>query len=83
MSTQKLCRYAVLQDHEHIDVLINNAGVFGGSKKELSADGFELTWAVNVLAPFLLTSLLLDKASPNSQVAALAFRASDSDLHTC
>jgi hypothetical protein len=27
-----------------------------------SADGFELTWAVNVLAPFLLTSLLIDKA---------------------
>ena len=26
-----------------------------------SADGFELTWAVNVLAPFLLTSLLIDK----------------------
>jgi len=29
-----------------------------------SADGFELTWAVNVLAPFLLTSLLIDKVPP-------------------
>ena len=44
---------------KHIDVLINNAGVFETSRKE-SEDGFELTFAVNVLAPFLLNSLLLD-----------------------
>lgn len=46
-------------DFSSIDVLINNAGVFE-QRKTLSEDGFEMTWAVNVLAPFLLTSLLKD-----------------------
>ena len=50
---------AVKANHKSIDVLINNAGVFE-TRKSLSEDGFELTWAVNVLAPFLLTALLKD-----------------------
>ncbi|MFZ3070905.1 MAG: SDR family NAD(P)-dependent oxidoreductase [Anaerolineaceae bacterium] len=41
----------------HLDVLINNAGIFS-KKRKLSEDGFELTFAVNYLAPFLLTTLL-------------------------
>jgi NAD(P)-dependent dehydrogenase (short-subunit alcohol dehydrogenase family) len=41
-----------------IHVLVNNAGVNAG-RRQLSADGFELTFAVNHLAPFLLTSLLV------------------------
>ena len=43
---------------ERLDVLINNAGVFM-QKREVSQDGFELTFAVNHLAPFLLTCSLL------------------------
>ena len=39
------------------------AGIFAGSRRELSEDGFEMTWAVNVLAPFLLASLLQDAVS--------------------
>jgi NAD(P)-dependent dehydrogenase (short-subunit alcohol dehydrogenase family) len=47
------------QRFQRIDVLINNAGgVF--AKRELSVDGIEKTFATNHLAPFLLTSLLLD-----------------------
>lgn len=46
-------------DFSSIDVLINNAGVFE-QRKKLSEEGFEMTWAINVLAPFLLTSLLKD-----------------------
>ncbi|HEX3514389.1 MAG TPA: SDR family NAD(P)-dependent oxidoreductase, partial [Trebonia sp.] len=43
-----------------IDVLANNAGgIFGDRAKTI--DGFEQTFQVNHLAPFLLTSLLLDK----------------------
>mmetsp|Transcript_24852 Transcript_24852/g.61014 ORF Transcript_24852/g.61014 Transcript_24852/m.61014 type:complete len:323 (-) Transcript_24852:185-1153(-) len=42
-----------------IDVLINNAGVFEQSMKK-TPDGNEMTFQVNVLTPFLLTSLLLD-----------------------
>jgi len=41
-----------------IHVLINNAGINAG-RRQVSADGFELTFAVNHLAPFLLTSLLV------------------------
>lgn len=50
---------AIKADHNNIDVLINNAGVFE-TQRSLSQDGYEMTWAINVLAPFLLTSLLKD-----------------------
>ena len=42
-----------------IDVLINNAGA-AFARRELTADGIERTFAVNHLAPFLLTHLVLD-----------------------
>jgi NAD(P)-dependent dehydrogenase (short-subunit alcohol dehydrogenase family) len=41
-----------------INVLINNAGIHLRSR-ESSVDGFEMTWAVNHLGPFLLTNQLL------------------------
>jgi NAD(P)-dependent dehydrogenase (short-subunit alcohol dehydrogenase family) len=44
--------------HERIDVLCNNAGLIAGSRRTLTADGHELTFQVNHLAPFLLTNLL-------------------------
>ena len=42
-----------------LDVLVNNAGVLP-LRRTLSADGIELTFAVNVVAPFLLTKLMLE-----------------------
>ena len=45
--------------HPRLDVLVNNAGVLM-TRLELSAEGYEMTFAVNHLAPFLLTNLLLD-----------------------
>jgi NAD(P)-dependent dehydrogenase (short-subunit alcohol dehydrogenase family) len=42
-----------------LDVLVNNAGVFL-RKRTLTPEGLETTFAVNHLAPFLLTLLLLD-----------------------
>ena len=45
--------------HDRLDVLVNNAGAFKTHRTETS-DGIEMTLAVNHLAPFLLTNLLLD-----------------------
>src|SRR5262245_6603566 len=46
--------------YPRLDVLVNNAGAVYG-ERQLTTDGIELTWAVNHLAPFLLTTLLLDQ----------------------
>jgi retinol dehydrogenase-12 len=48
-----------------LNVLINNAGHLT-DHRQLSADGFELTFAVNYLAPFLLTLRLLDTLKQNA-----------------
>lgn len=55
--------------HQQLDILVNNAGVFK-AQRQLTKDGIEYTLAVNHLAPFLLTSLLMDrlKASSHSRV---------------
>jgi NAD(P)-dependent dehydrogenase (short-subunit alcohol dehydrogenase family) len=46
--------------HGHIDVLANNAGALFASRK-VTGEGFEQTFALNHLAPFLLTNLLRDR----------------------
>jgi NAD(P)-dependent dehydrogenase (short-subunit alcohol dehydrogenase family) len=43
-----------------VDVLVNNAGAMFNTRR-VTGDGIEQTWALNHLAPFLLTSLLLEK----------------------
>ena len=48
-----------LGDEERIDVLVNNAGLGTARPREESEDGYELTFPVNYLAPFLLTRRLL------------------------
>jgi NAD(P)-dependent dehydrogenase (short-subunit alcohol dehydrogenase family) len=46
-------------DEDRLDVLVNNAGIGTAGPREESADGYELKFAVNYLAPFLLTRRLL------------------------
>jgi NAD(P)-dependent dehydrogenase (short-subunit alcohol dehydrogenase family) len=48
----------ILSEHDRLDVLVNNAGVIAHERRE-TEDGYELTFAVNYLAHFLLTDLLL------------------------
>jgi retinol dehydrogenase-14 len=64
---------AVLDRYARLDLLINNAGAMY-RVRQLSADGIELTWALNHLAPFLLTNLLLDrlKASAPARIITTA-----------
>jgi NAD(P)-dependent dehydrogenase (short-subunit alcohol dehydrogenase family) len=55
-------RLAVAVEHatDRLHILINNAGIgTAGGVRQVSVDGFELRFAVNYLAGFLLTSLLL------------------------
>jgi NAD(P)-dependent dehydrogenase (short-subunit alcohol dehydrogenase family) len=55
----------IISKHSGLNILINNAGVFMRDRV-LSADGYEMTFAVNHLAHFLLTNLLLDLLKKNS-----------------
>ena len=56
-------------NYQKLHVLINNAGLFN-QRRNLTSDGYESTFGINYLAPFLLTNLLLDelKASAPSRI---------------
>jgi len=61
------------EKHDRLDVLLNNAGLIMGDRR-VTADGFETTFAVNHLAPFLLTRELTGelKANAPSRVVTVA-----------
>src|SRR3954465_4715077 len=68
---------AVLADHSRIDVFVSNAGIGsqnGGPGRQTSADGYELRFAVNYLAGFLLAYRLLPllKAAAPSRIVNVA-----------
>jgi retinol dehydrogenase 14 len=66
----------VLQHLPSIDVLVNNVGGYWNTR-HVTADGLERTFALNHLAPFLLTSLLLDrlKQSDSARVVTVSSNA--------
>ncbi|WP_141432331.1 SDR family NAD(P)-dependent oxidoreductase [Bacillus sp. 03113] len=53
-----------------VDVLVNNAGALFETR-QITEDGVEMTWAVNHLAPFLLTSLLLDRLKESASARVI------------
>ena len=63
--------------HNHLDVLVNNAGAMFTQRQE-TVDGYELTFSLNHLAYFLLTNLLLDtiKSSAPARIVNVS-----SDVH--
>jgi retinol dehydrogenase 14 len=75
VSSQAEARLAgeVLGAYPRLDVLVNNAGGFWATRR-VTADGLERTFAVNHLAPFLLTRLLLDrlKASAPARIVTVS-----------
>jgi NAD(P)-dependent dehydrogenase (short-subunit alcohol dehydrogenase family) len=76
----------ILGRSDRLDVLVNNAGLIS-RHYAVSAEGYEMTIAVNHLAPFLLTNLLLDrlKASAPARivtVASMAHRGAQLDPET-
>lgn len=73
----------VAADHDHLDLLINNAGI-ATHQRETSEDGHELVFAVNYLAHFLLTLELLERLRAAERarivnVASIGQRAIDFD----
>jgi NAD(P)-dependent dehydrogenase (short-subunit alcohol dehydrogenase family) len=63
----------LLSQYTRLDVLINNAGTYEKARR-VTADGVEMTFAVNYLAPFLLTHSLLPllKKSAPSRIISVA-----------
>jgi retinol dehydrogenase-14 len=64
----------VLQRHPRIDVLINNVGGYWNTR-HVTADGLEHTFALNHLAPFLLTQLLLENLEQGARVITVSSNA--------
>ena len=68
----------VLQSLSRIDVLINNVGGYWNTR-HATVDGLERTFALNHLAPFLLTNLLLDKLKQSAPARVVTV---SSNAHT-
>ena len=58
-SIQMACE-EILDSYDHLDIVINNAGLMNYEYKK-TKDGLEETWQVNLLAPMLISHLLLPK----------------------
>ena len=65
-SQVQLLAYEVLDTLPRLDVLVNNVGGYWNTR-HVTADGLEHTFALNHLAPFLLTNLLLDRLTESEQ----------------
>ncbi|WP_223594119.1 SDR family NAD(P)-dependent oxidoreductase [Neobacillus bataviensis] len=73
LSSQSSIRQAadqILDRCPQIDILVNNAGALFDTFQK-TEEGVEMTWALNHLAPFLLTLLLLDRLKENNEARVI------------
>lgn len=61
----------ILEKYSHLDVLINNAGVFK-AQNPITSNGLDVRFVVNTIAPYLLTKKLLTILKSNSRVINLS-----------
>ncbi len=75
LASVRACAEAFLAEDRPLHVLLNNAGLAG--HQGLTKDGFEITFGVNHLGPYLLTELLLEKlrASAPARIVNVASKA--------
>ena len=71
-SVRDFARLFAEQPHRQLVALVNNAGVQLTDKTEYTKDGYETTFGVNHLAPFLLTQLLLPFMHADSSITFTA-----------
>ncbi|HTQ14102.1 MAG TPA: SDR family oxidoreductase [Rhizomicrobium sp.] len=76
LAEMKRVAQAIAESEPRIDVLINNAGAMF-THRETTADGLEKTFAVNHMAYFTVTSVLLGKLKANPEGARIVSTASD------
>ena len=62
---------AILKKHAHLDVIINNAGILK-TQNAITGDNLDIRFAVNTLAPYLLTKQLLPALTESSRVVNLS-----------
>ena len=67
MKNVKALAKAVAEKHGKLDVLINNAGVYRASNR-ITQDGLDIRFAVNTIAPYLLTQRLLSVLGSSGRV---------------
>lgn len=71
LSEVKALASAVTEKHKTLDVLINNAGVFNTSNPQ-TADGYDVRFIVNAIAPYILTKELVPLLTKTSRVVNLS-----------
>ncbi len=65
---------AILAQEPQIDVLVNNAGALFNKRQE-TADGLEMTFALNHMGYFIITNILLSRLKPGARIVTVASNA--------